>query len=97
MNRLSSVSTYFLILELLNEGKSGLLPNIEPIEMSEIFTELETRTENKMDRDKEAWATWFLGNDKHGTELERSNLLIFLETRRHMQRLWRSVSGPESE
>ena len=79
MRDLSSVSTYFLMLELM-DGRSGLLPDLEPLAASEIFSELENRTSERFGSSKDDWASWFLGAAKHGTELERANFSIFLRT-----------------
>ena len=80
MSDLSNVSTYFLMLELMDGGKIGLLPELEPLAASEIFSELENRTSERFGSSKDDWASWFLGAAKHGTELERANFGIFLKT-----------------
>lgn len=77
----SHVSTYYLILELLNNGDCGLLPDIEPISLSSIVDELLSRSKENFGSDPEAWARWFAGNKDHGTDIERANTLIFLKTR----------------
>ena len=80
MRDLSSVSTYFLMLEMMDGGEVGILPELEPIAASEIFSELERRTSERFGSSKDDWASWFLGAAKHGTELERANFGIFLKT-----------------
>lgn len=79
MKNLNSESVYFLLLELLNNGEAGLLPEIEPLTADEITAELERRTGNKFGLDLKSWARWFLGSKEFGSEMERANFLIFLE------------------
>ncbi|MEL7258186.1 MAG: hypothetical protein AAFN80_10150 [Pseudomonadota bacterium] len=81
MRDLSGVSTYFLMLELMDGGEVGVLPELEPIAAPEIFFELESRTSESFGSSKDDWANWFLGAATYGTELERANFRIFLDTK----------------
>lgn len=86
MQKLSDVSTYYLVLELMNNGDVGLLPELEPIPEPEIIEELEHRTQECSGSSKDKWAQWFLGAADHGSELERANFMMFLETRTMLSR-----------
>lgn len=86
-NKLQDVSTYYLMLELLDGGETGLLPELEPISEESIVKELERRSGSSFKNDKSKWVAWFLGNKDHATELERANLLIFVRTQQSMARV----------
>ncbi len=90
MVSLGSVSVYYLILELCQNGKTGLLPELEPIPLEAIREELASRTGQKF-RSTNEWTTWFIGNSEYGTELERANLLIYLKEEEYFKKLLQEV------
>jgi hypothetical protein len=87
----SDVTTYFLVLELLEAGEAGLLPSLEPISMKSIAQELILRSGHDHGTNAEKWAYWFIGNPDHGTELERANLLMFLKAQKRHGWKWYSL------
>lgn len=90
-NDISKVSTFFLILELLECGNAGLLPALEPISMPMISKELERRSGQVFGTNADSWAYWFIGNPDHGTELERGNLLMSLKAQKLHGWKWYSL------
>jgi hypothetical protein len=84
---LSEVSTYFLILELLESGEAGLVQGLGPESIPTIILELESRTGMKYGEKADDWAKQFLQSKHLGSELERANLMIFLRTRQMMSRI----------
>ena len=91
MKDLTGISVYYLILEALNDGNVGLLPLLEPIPWEDIVFELKQRTGLDYGNDSSHWARWFLGNDEWGSELERANLSMFLQTQESMTRIWQKL------
>lgn len=89
--KLEDMSTYFLILELFNEGSAGFYPESEPFEQKAIIAELEMRYGTRETDGRDSWAKWFLAAEEHATELERANFLMFLETRQHMRDVWKKL------
>ncbi len=88
---LESVSTYYLIIELLNNGSAGLLPEHEPIPVQAIVSELVQRSGTTYHEDQEVWARWFIASKEHGSEIERANTLIFMNTREMFRDLSRTL------
>ncbi len=80
MNGLDKISTYYLCLELLNGGEAGLLPEVESLLEEDILGEMKHRTGKDFGNDKERWARFVIGSPEYGSELERSNLMIFMDT-----------------
>lgn len=91
--QLRDASTYFLVLELLNEGEAGLISATDQIPIDEIVVELEMRTKLDFGNRKMDWAQHFVRSPSLGTELERANLLMFLQTQEAMTRIWKKVDG----
>jgi hypothetical protein len=89
---LASVSTYFLLLELLNGGETGLIQTHRPLSDATILQELKNRSNLDFASDKSKWARWFIESGDHGTDIERSNLLIFVTTLESMERIWSRVT-----
>ena len=94
MINIRDASVYYLILELLDGGKIGLLPDLEPLDPEVIVSELKRRTNLDIGNEGREWATWFYGNPEYGSELERANLHMFLQTQDAMTRIWKKVSTP---
>ena len=91
MRTLSDVSVYYLILELLDHGETGLLPELEPINPLDLLSELRLRTGVDKGEDPRAWAYWFIGDPTFGNELERANLLLSIKTEEAMTQIWKTV------
>jgi hypothetical protein len=89
---LASVSTYFLLLELLNGGDTGLIQTQPPLSDATILKELKKRSNLDFASDKSKWARWFIESGDHGTDIERSNLLIFMKTLESMEKIWSRVT-----
>lgn len=88
MNKFSDVSTYYLVLEYLDGGHVGVLPEIEPISSDELLSALKDRTGRNLGDDPKAWASWFIGNSEYGTELERANLWMFMQSQASLRKIW---------
>ena len=90
MDDLAAISTYYLVIEVCENGHSGLLPDLEPIAHQALVDELKQRTGLGFD-EPEDWASWFVGNEKFGSDLERANLLMYLETKKRLDNLARQI------
>jgi hypothetical protein len=91
------VSVYYLLIELLNNGSAGLMPEIEPLVEEDIMFELERRTGKSYGSQKDEWGKWFIRSTDCGTELERANLMIFMRLRAHMIGTWENLNRTEPE
>lgn len=90
-DRLEKASVYYLILELLEDGRAGLISGSDTIPETSLILELKRRTGEDFGTVKEDWARYFIQSNDLGSELERANLMMFLKTRDAMKRIWDSV------
>jgi hypothetical protein len=65
---------YYLIQELMLDGKAGLFPDIEPINEQFIIEELKRITGVDLGRDRLGWLDWIINNDSHLKISELNNL-----------------------
>ena len=90
-DHLNKASNYYLLLELLEDGRAGLLSNSSPIPTESLVVELKRRTGEDFGDNKEEWARHFIHSSNLCSELERANLMIFLKTQEAMTRIWNKV------
>jgi hypothetical protein len=88
---LSNVSIYYLLLELLEDGRAGLINGEEGIPEINILQELQKRTGRNFET-KAEWAKFFIADEYLGSEIERANLLIFVKTQEAMIKVWNMVN-----
>lgn len=73
-HRLKDLSYYQLVYELLQDGRSGAFPTIEPVSVEELVAELSVRSSTNLGMDKNKWVHWFLANEQFGTAEERESI-----------------------
>ena len=78
---INKLRNYELIHELLNQGKAGICPEIEPIEIEAIVSALESRSRKSFGEDALRWIDWFLNEETAGTKNERDNMAIVKKIR----------------
>jgi hypothetical protein len=76
---IQSISTYFLLLELLNNGDTGLIVISTQLSEYLIFEELKRRSGVDYGTSKKDWADWFIRGGDGSSKQERSHLLEFLK------------------
>ena len=75
---LKTLSDYDLVYELLHGGKGEIYPDIEPIDLSQIYKILQERTGLSFNNDVENVINWFMFTDGVATDEQKSNLKIIL-------------------
>lgn len=88
---LSHASTYYLLLELLEDGRAGLVAREHDILESDILEELRLRT-GKTFASRADWVNYFIRTEELGSDLERANLYIFFKTQEAMMRIWKKIN-----
>jgi hypothetical protein len=72
---LNDSTTLELLVELIHEGSSGIIPGLkayEPIEQAKIFQYLAIKNNINFGESKQAWLDWFLSKEcPHSSEDKR--------------------------
>lgn len=98
---LKHLSTLELLIELMYDGQSGLVPdlkNLEPIPVADLVDALVVRANQDVGLDFDSWYQWYLGDSSPAAAEEKDilqNLLTFKrETDAIIRRIVEQRGGP---
>ncbi|MCX7099002.1 MAG: hypothetical protein NTV43_13955 [Methylococcales bacterium] len=74
--KLQKTSIYFLMRELLYNGKAGLDENIEPMFLEDIQVQLANKSGTNFGNDKHKWVTWFINDYPDATTIEKNSITV---------------------
>jgi|CXWL01.1.fsa_nt_gi hypothetical protein len=74
--KLKNMSAYFLMREMLYDGKAGLDENIEPISIEDLQKQLVSKFGKNFGNDKSSWVDWFVNNYSDATAIEKDSLVV---------------------
>jgi hypothetical protein len=75
---LKSLSNYDLVYELLQGGKGEIYPDLEPIDINQLYQILQERTGLSFGNDIKKVLDWFMFTDGVATDEHKNNLEIIL-------------------